>query len=833
MNILSLKEAIKAGKLSIRQNILAEKLDFSIYGLKFNELLKDPLSQNFETKSYKVVRDGINSRILGGDQSIIIIDSQFGGGKTHFLSSLFLQFNPLKECQVLALDGHNITYSTLWGEISNKLNVSKEIKNHFLELDKNHQVPSLEELEGLLNTSTPIILLFDEIVVYLKKMRGIEIGGTNLAELSLAFLHTLSIAISKSEKNSIVLSIPGLESVYRDEAEGINKIINGVQSILSRQAPIFSPVELEEVVPIINTHLFEHIDENYVIRISKIMEKYTGLYQKEIAKFFPFHPELIRTLWIDYGDLPGFQKIRGILRILSLSLPHILDDLIISIIPLGENNIINEFTNKIGRLNIKEIILSDMKRAKDQGNESFKIANTLGLYSIINKPVSRSMLKSLCANPNFLFGSVHDVTNQILYHQWHLHDTAEGLIYKESYSLNKIIEDESILIPKHKIREYIQNTLNSLIDARGLKIYFFEIDKPLNDKMPNLLIVHWENKLAFDTIITKSNKGNLRSEINNIILLHGFTNDDTVSTSRLLAVKKIKNKKNTFEGQFDDIIDKIKEEVRIDLINGYNHVTYFDKSLKTIKISGRIDSGLVDILVKEDCIISQLSSEYIVNKILTEIKNPSIRKLHLRFLQDTSLKILKSKQVLLSALIEAVQNKKIEISNNTGVIPIEQLEGSLKDNYMINFIDTKVIQTGTLMENDVVIPIEFEKIQQMKLKYLNYSCSKLLISEINLIIQLFRKIKLLGNNCKGEIEISYYRDGSKLMNSVLKVNTSEEITEFFRNNYQIGLKLKSKLEGYVKISIDMLDEIIITESTHEVLENLANIGGSCKIKITK
>ena len=220
----------------------------------------------------------------GKAKPLMVIDTTFGGGKTHTLVALYhlyqnswklkdnekiielLEEKELKkipEVSMVAIDGRNLSgieseVKTIWGEIGRQLNCYEKLK----EFDERMQRPTAKVLTEIFESQKkPVLILFNELVNYLKDSEGIKVGDTNLSEITISFLHNITEAISNTEKAMMILTLPGNEPAYKREAELLEIYKESVRSIIAREGAFVVPLRKEDVYRIVKKRLFEHIDE--------------------------------------------------------------------------------------------------------------------------------------------------------------------------------------------------------------------------------------------------------------------------------------------------------------------------------------------------------------------------------------------------------------------------------------------------------------------------------------------------------------------------------------------------------------------------------------------
>lgn len=348
---LSLKRAIKEERV-VFTDYLREVakdphrgIDESAFELEFSNFLsgkahadyQDPIRffrGTYLTESLKSVLKMVLSRVASSsDESYaMVIDTTFGGGKTHTLIALYhlfenapsvinhedirsilneLGLKSIPKVKVLALDGHNMSGERpLWQHIAKGLGDEK--------IAKMERVPDLHEISRMIEgVGVPVLLLLDELVVYFSKM---GLNSENAVH-SKTFLHSLLVALDGSHTSMVVLTIPASE-VYRNETELLRDIV----SIAERGAKFLTPVSKEDICMVLKRKLVSHVDTSHAYRVADALyERYVSVLEpsevidkERLARSYPFHPELVEDIFFGrIGIIEGFQRTRGILKVMS------------------------------------------------------------------------------------------------------------------------------------------------------------------------------------------------------------------------------------------------------------------------------------------------------------------------------------------------------------------------------------------------------------------------------------------------------------------------------------------------------------------------------------
>jgi predicted AAA+ superfamily ATPase len=174
----------------------------------------------------------------GEGQPVYIIDTEFGGGKTHTLILLYHIFKNDKlakeyirqygldeeygileapQANVVAIDCRRLTKRTLWGEIADSLGKYNEIR----EFDENRQqIRNIDVLKSFFNG--PTLLLIDELPWYLLSSDAeATLGNITLADLTIAFIMNLISAVAASRNTILIMTLTAKQQLYEKYSEKI------------------------------------------------------------------------------------------------------------------------------------------------------------------------------------------------------------------------------------------------------------------------------------------------------------------------------------------------------------------------------------------------------------------------------------------------------------------------------------------------------------------------------------------------------------------------------------------------------------------------------------
>ena len=388
------------------------RLDQSVFAADLGDVVKnrgaldykDPyifFKRTYFTKGILNYLKKVN-QILNGESgdSVIEIQTPFGGGKTHTLITIYHYIKnsnkvkellpedlPLVDAKIAVivgtdlnpLEGRNVdglNIKTLWGDIAYQL-AGKEGYLEFQNNDEKRISPGKEKLIAFLEKQQPFVLLFDEILEYMAKASGVDYSDTNLASQTKAFLQEITTTMSSLKKAILVASLPSSE--LEDYGKESGKLLATLEKIFGRVESIEAPVKGDEIYSIITRRLFSKTINEADKR--KIINDYFEMYRNNENNFpskvidinyknkmslaYPFHPKLIDTLREKWGTFPNFQRTRGVLKLLASVLEDLystektIDFILPGDINFGNSEISELFLKLIGR-EYEGIIASDI-----------------------------------------------------------------------------------------------------------------------------------------------------------------------------------------------------------------------------------------------------------------------------------------------------------------------------------------------------------------------------------------------------------------------------------------------------------------------------------------
>ena len=519
--------------------IVSGQLELHKFAVELHDVISgkaDPIYQDphkFLEKTYLtsqmqgILKDALNRIENSRGMPCIIIDTGFGGGKTHTLMLLYhilsnsqlgfdytkkynldrdLGLDHISDVRVAAIDCRDIKKATLWGEIASRLDKYDTVR----EYDESPKaISDLDVIKGFFDK--PTILMIDELPHYLSETLAEKIGETTKSKLTEAFLYKLISAVSSSKNSVFVLTLTENQQLYKDRVDGIKSTLTdyviddamgGLKETLSRQTSIKNPVQKDEIYDVLRHRLIKDRNDTEMQEvIRKYVDYYTreGLitdpqFQERLKKSYPIHPDFVDMLYDRVSTISQFNQTRGTLRFLALVLNDIYanktDCTLIGPgdINLGSPVIADEITSKIGRNEYKKIIDTDcIEHARELDSDKpvkviEQVSRTIYLHSLHETPnkksgINASQIKLAVGRPGFntsiIDGALHE---DIKIRFWYIQETNDQFYFVDAVNENAIIAEYAQQVSRPELDDHIQNALVKLTAGTSFRPIIWSTD---------------------------------------------------------------------------------------------------------------------------------------------------------------------------------------------------------------------------------------------------------------------------------------------------------------------------------------------------------------------
>jgi len=317
--------------------------------------------RTFITEGMRLLLTQVAQRLAGrGGEPVIQLQTAFGGGKTHTMLAVYhlaTRTCSLRElpgipalidkaglmdvptARVAVLDGNahssgqpwkhgKLPVNTLWGELAWQLG-GEEGYALVKASDTNGTSPGKDVLVTLMETYAPCVVLIDELVAYIRQFQdGKPLSGGSF-DSNLSFVQALTEA-AKLVPNAIILASLPESEVEAGSQRGVASL-RALEKTFGRVQALWKPVATEEAFEIVRRRLFEPVHETksretvcrafadmYVTEGARLPnETQESRYFERLLQAYPIHPEVFDRLYEDWTTIDGFQRTRGVLKLMA------------------------------------------------------------------------------------------------------------------------------------------------------------------------------------------------------------------------------------------------------------------------------------------------------------------------------------------------------------------------------------------------------------------------------------------------------------------------------------------------------------------------------------
>jgi predicted AAA+ superfamily ATPase len=553
----------------LREELFAARLKDVIDG-KADPVYQDPelfFDNTYPTEGLRLLLDEALGRLTGvkpANNAIIRLETAFGGGKTHNLIALYhaacghrptqLKLNrelipsagAIRIVGVVGSDldpsaglGHDgLRTYTLWGELAYQLG-GKTAYQTVEQSDRNKAAPGTALWDAVV-TEQPTLIMLDELGRHMRAAKAVPTatGKSDLAEQIVAFLMSLLEFAASRKQVVVVLSLAGETDAFARETEELRQALAEARSVSARQERVITPTGETEIAPIVTHRLFRSINksaaedtaEAYISYLKRCIDQDIDLpqravraeYAKEIVADYPFHPELLTTLYRKTSTIPNFQRTRGALRLLArvvrrlweeqpphsyLVHPHHVD--------LGVDAIADELTSRLDRPAFGQVIEADIVSPKkgmpahaqeidraweEAGRSPYarRAASTAFIHSLtqgVAAGVDAADLTLAALQPDDDPAMIAKALSRLVESCWFFDWDGRRYRFKTEPSLNKIVADEMQLVGRVRAKTELDDRIRRVWQ----KGYFEPVpfaseagDVEDNAGKPKLVIIHYD-----------------------------------------------------------------------------------------------------------------------------------------------------------------------------------------------------------------------------------------------------------------------------------------------------------------------------------------------------
>ncbi|MEY4243910.1 MAG: hypothetical protein RLZZ245_1495 [Verrucomicrobiota bacterium] len=565
--------------------------------------------RTFITEGMRLLLTQIAKRLNGqGGEPVIQLQTAFGGGKTHTMLAVYhlaTRQCPLKNLSgvpdlldqaglldlptacIAVLDGTTLApgqasvrdgrpIRTLWGELAWQLGGESAFAM-VRESDAAGTSPGKDVLKTLLGNHAPCVLLLDELVVYFRQFAEGKVLSGGTFESNLSFIQSLTEAVKMVPNAVLLASLPESDNQAGGQ-RGVDAL-RALESIFGRTQALWRTVATEEAFEIVRRRLFEPIQDpaardeacrafaqTYLNEGAKLpSETQEARYVGRLIQAYPIHPEVFDRLYEDWTTLEGFQRTRGVLKLMAKVIYALWNDdnrdlmILPGSLPMDGAGVRSELTYLLPSQGWDAVVEKDIDGSRAETTEldnkdprfgsiqaARRVARTLFLGSAPssashkqgNKGIDRGRVLLGCLQPGQAASTYGDALNRLADRLHYLNasgdksDTTTRFWFDTRANLRREMEDRKARFKdetdvRGRMGEVVKKMTSSISCVDGTHVFTPHADVPddgalrLVILMPERFYSKQESKLAFEEVETflKQNGTKPRYRQNRLLFL--------------------------------------------------------------------------------------------------------------------------------------------------------------------------------------------------------------------------------------------------------------------------------------------------------------------------
>lgn len=657
-----------------RPDVLSGTLTDAVFAASLDEVVAgtapdaygkavDFFASTYPSAGLRSLLDETLGRVGGGRPDgapIVRLETNLGGGKTHNLIALYhaaigdldvlratefmdpglLPAEPITQVGVFVGTATGATSfpevagtapNTLWGYLALQLGGTaayEEIRSD----DEHLTAPGAHALSRIMG-GRPTLVLIDEIARYLAVAEGRTVGKGTLAGQTTAFLMALMEAVASQPAAALVLTTTQVTDAFGEQTAAVLAAIAETQSLIARKEHVLRPSDEADLPKILARRLFARVDplaaaataRNYAAAASEafargadLPERMTGPgFAADVARSYPFHPDLVTVLDKRLSTIPNFQRTRGALRLLARTVRLLWDHpqagtqlIHLHHIDLSDKDTAEDLSSRLDKATFEPVIRADI--ASQPGGEpshakavdarmgtsaATRLATTAYLWSLTRDVpgVPASTLIGGVLTPGDDANVLTKALDNLEASAWYLHCDARGYRFSVEPSLAKLVQEAESQISGGRAKQAATDILAGLFRDSALKVRRSWEDAKVPDRDDDawLVVLHWDEfgsdcgvtdttKVPFQVreLWEKTPAGGVREYRNRVILLgpQARSHDTMLRTVRRhLALRDLARSGDMLRSLPDEkrkeVADRAKEselEARVAVCNHVN-----------------------------------------------------------------------------------------------------------------------------------------------------------------------------------------------------------------------------------------------------------------------
>ena len=362
--------------------------------------------------------------------------------------------------------------NTLWGMMADQLG-GQDAYNIIGKAALEGIAPGGKQLDELFEYVGPSVILIDELVAYVRNVQNVT------QESIYTFFQTLTESVNRSQNVTLVATLP--EGQVHAGGQGGMSVLDTLEAILERVDAVSIPLEVDNAFEVVRRRLFGSVIDETERDLT--CEAFRKMYQNSRSEFpddasdqhylqrmkdcYPIHPEIFDRLFQDWAVIPGFQRTRGVLRMMATCISRLYQeqDSSLLIMPanltLDDPALADEFTRLLAKSGgnwdpvVKEVDSHGSRTDQiDQKSQSFievgsaarRIARTMFLGSATGgavKGITNRQIHLGVVEPGQGVSVYNDALSRMTGNLYFLYNLDDRYYFHTQENLNKVALDRS------------------------------------------------------------------------------------------------------------------------------------------------------------------------------------------------------------------------------------------------------------------------------------------------------------------------------------------------------------------------------------------------------
>ena len=700
-----------------REDVLAEGIEgrVDVYKALSGEGIEGDaerfLDVTYLTEPLEEVLNEIKVKLDGkkGSKGVYVFSGGYGSGKSHHVLSLYhifgssqignawlknqdFEFTVPDNVKSVLIQALSINPDYLWEPIFEALGQSELNK-------KIKRFPTHDEIKAALGNE-PVMIFLDEIEPWFDGLKDEKLEDRNLNFIQ----NLVEVASNNETKICVFISILS-PSLVRSQA------INGkVNRDCVYWYNLYEIRDRDQIVLYRLFHLEDKISNESDVKqlINGFISKYkqAGMFndktgdtkrrmdelKRNMFNSYPFHPQVLESLFERYGSSTSYQRTRGVLYLLSSVVRDLHDKKEIILL----SDISPEKYADLSKLDsdLAEKAIEDIRKTRELNvKQSEKILSVVFIKSM------GSIAAQGASKEDVLFGTIDTQTNinevetglmDILSTAPHIDEREGKYLLQKDVNVLVLVENEARLLKdKPNITEKIANIIKDEIKIEKTQTACFEVDG-IDDKNQTKLVFSLVEKNQTELIDIFGSK----TYQNRIIFVNPKckdvlkSNGINMSVARVLAIEEMLPKfdkyKKTLERRYNHNMSEIQKKLK----EKYGKIIQWQDSNTFMPIGVDFDSGKISKKIEELFDLSMFKEKILFLLNARESgETLTVRDIKTQFYRTRGFPVVTDENLLKKAVDSLINDENMVVVSGSEIYRKGKAMMFLRDEYVIAKLD--------------------------------------------------------------------------------------------------------------------------------------------------